>query len=122
LTGYLLDRFLALKYLASSTFDAKYISHSALRNKYSTEDEYADYKDEVADYKNKVADYKDEDKDEEVDNEDETTNDEDTAVNLRLTDASHIQHDTDMSENSRRIRRSLCQRKSRVVGNSKGRQ
>jgi CRISPR/Cas system CSM-associated protein Csm4 (group 5 of RAMP superfamily) len=118
LTGYLLDRFLALKYLASSTFDAKYISHSALRNKYSTEDEYADYKDEVADYKNKVADYKDE----EVDNEDETTNDEDTAVNLRLTDASHIQHDTDMSENSRRIRRSLCQRKSRVVGNSKGRQ
>jgi hypothetical protein len=62
------------------------MSHSALRNKYSADDEYADYEDE--------------DKDKEVDNEDETTNDEDedTAVKLGLTDASQIQHNTDMSE------------------------
>jgi hypothetical protein len=98
LTEYLLDRFLTLTYLATSTSDAKYMSHSALRNKYSAKDEYADYEDEVADYK-------DEDEDEEVNNEDETTNDEDegTAVKLGLTDVSHIQHDTGMSEHSRRL-------------------
>jgi SNF2 family DNA or RNA helicase len=65
--------------------------HSALRNKYSAKDEYADYEDEVADYK---------DEDEEVNDGDEATNDEDedTAVKLELTDGSNIQHNTDMGE------------------------
>jgi hypothetical protein len=96
LTEYLLERFLTLTYLATSTSDAKYMSHSALRNKYSAKDEYADYEDEVADYK---------DEDEEVNDGDEATNDEDedTAVKLGLTDGSHIQHDTGMSEHPRRL-------------------
>jgi hypothetical protein len=79
LTEYLLDRFLTLTYLATSTSDAKYMSHSALRNNYSGKNEYADYEDEVADYR---------DEDEEVNDGDEATNDEDeeTAVKLGLTD------------------------------------
>jgi hypothetical protein len=98
LTEYLLDRFLTLTYLATSTSDAKYISHSALRTKYSAMDKYDDYEDEVVDYK-------DEDEDEEGNDKDEATNDgdEDTAVKLGLTDGSHIQHDTGMSEHPRRL-------------------
>jgi hypothetical protein len=80
----------------TSMSDAKYMSRNASRDKYSAEDEDTDYEDGDSDYSDDDEEVDDDDGD--TDDEDADAEDEDIAAELGPTDASNVQHDTNMSE------------------------